>query len=152
MRAALYLRCSTDGQNSDLQRNELIDFVSARRWQVHAIYEDRLSGTRDDRPMLRTMLADVRARRVDVVICWRLDRLFRSLRHVVVTLQEFEELGVQFISLRDQLDLSTSSGRLLMHLIASFGEFEAALCRERVKAGLEAARRRGVKLGRRGMP
>jgi len=98
--------------------------------------------------MLKALLSDARKRKLNVVICWKLDRFFRSLKDLVTTLQELSELGIEFISLRDNIDLSTSSGRLMMHMIGAFAEFEASLIRSRVKAGLEVARKNGKRLGR----
>lgn len=148
IRTALYVRVSSQDQNTDLQKQELQDFVSRRGWNIAGIYEDRATGTNDQRPMLQKLLNDARARRFDILVCWKLDRLFRSLKGLIATLQELSELHIQFVSLRDNLDLTTSQGRLLMHLLGAFGEFEVSLIRERVKAGLDNAKRRGRRLGR----
>ena len=148
MRGAIYARVSTSDQSCELQIRELTDFVQARGWEVHAVYEDKATGTNGNRLELKAMLADARARRFDVVVTWKLDRLFRSLKDLVVTLQEFDELGVAFVSLKDNVDLTTSSGRLLMHLLGAFAEFEASLIRERVRAGLRNAKAKGKRLGR----
>lgn len=148
-RIAIYTRVSTFDQRTESQLRELENFVHARQLGEITFYEDvGISGTSTNRPALQKMLRDVRERRIDLVLCWRLDRLFRSLRDVVTTLQEFSELGVEFISFKDNLDLTTASGRLLMHLVAAFGEFEAALIRERVRAGISNARAKGKVLGR----
>lgn len=144
---ALYIRVSTLDQNLDLQRNELTDFLKVKKWNLHRIYSDTGSGTKANRASLLELLSDARAKKFDVVMTWKLDRLFRSLKHLVATLNELQELGIEFISLKDSIDLTTPSGRLLTHLLASFAEFEAAIIRERVLAGLKAARVRGVKLG-----
>ena len=82
------------------------------------------------------------------MLAWKLDRLFRSLKDLVITLQDLSELGVDFISLKDNIDMTTSSGRLLTHLLGAFAEFEASLIRERVKAGLAHAKSKGQRLGR----
>ncbi len=145
---ALYLRISTVDQSTELQRRELLAFVESRGWEVHSIYEDKATGTNDKRPQLQALLRDARERKFDVVLCWKLDRFFRSLKGMVVTLQEFEELGVEFVSLKDQLDLTTSAGRLMTHILAAFAEFEAGIIRERVRAGIANARAKGKKLGR----
>ena len=94
------------------------------------------------------MLKLIRQGKFNTVICWKLDRLFRSLKDIVTILHEFEELNVEFISIKDQLDLTTAAGRMLTHVISAFAEFEASLIRERVKAGIENARESGVTLGR----
>ena len=146
---AIYVRVSTDHQATDLQRSELLEFVERRGWHVFRIYEDfGISGTHGNRPALRELLRDSRSKKFDVVICWKMDRLFRSLKDLVVTLQEFSELGIEFIALKENIDLTTSSGRLLMQIIGAMGEFEASLIRERVLAGLANAKAKGKKLGR----
>jgi len=148
MRIGVYLRVSTQDQNTDLQIKEIQTYLKARNWSDYAIYEDKASGTHSNRPQLKQLLSDTRQRKLDVVICWKLDRFFRSLKDLVITLQELGELGVSFISLRDQVDLSTSSGRLMLHMLGAFAEFEASLIRERVKAGIAAAKAKGKRLGR----
>jgi DNA invertase Pin-like site-specific DNA recombinase len=148
---AVYLRVSTQDQSTDLQRQEIVRHLELRDLPTASVvvYEDQgCTGTNGNRPELRRLLADCRAGTVGTVVCWKLDRLFRSLRDLIATLQLFSELGVEFVSVRDSVDLSTSTGRLTMHLIGAFAEFEAALIRERTRAGLAAARRRGARIGR----
>jgi DNA invertase Pin-like site-specific DNA recombinase len=112
-------------------------------------YVDRgVSGSKDSRPALNELLADVHQRKCDVVLVWKLDRLGRSLRHLVNTLAELEARGVAFVSLRDNLDLSTPAGRLMFNVIGAMAEFERALIQERVKAGLRNARAKGKRIGR----
>jgi DNA invertase Pin-like site-specific DNA recombinase len=147
-RVAIYIRVSTKDQSTALQLSELTQYLDARGWSHRAIYEDVGSGTNSNRAQLRKLLEDANNRTIDLVICWKLDRLFRSLKDLVTTLQNFNDVGVSFISLKDQIDITTASGRLLTHLLAAFGEFEAALIRERVRAGLNEAKRKGIKLGR----
>ncbi|MBM4318003.1 MAG: helix-turn-helix domain-containing protein [Deltaproteobacteria bacterium] len=149
-KVAIYLRVSTSDQSTELQRSELLAYCKARGFNDVEIYEDiGRTGTNDNRPALKKLIADAKQRKFDIVICWKIDRLFRSLKHLILTLQEFDELGIKFISLKDQIDLTTSSGRLLMQIIGAMGEFEAALIKERVKAGLNNAKAKGVILGRR---
>jgi len=148
-RIAVYLRVSTADQSTELQSREIKAYIAARGWNDVTIYEDAgKSGTNGNRPELKRLLGDVKQRKVDLVICWKLDRLFRSLKDLVATLQEWTELGVEFISLKDQIDLTTSTGRLLMHMLGAFAEFEASLIRERVRAGVQNARAKGKRLGR----
>lgn len=147
-RIGIYLRVSTVDQNTALQSDEVRRFLEARGWTNFTIYEDKRSGTNGNRPAFKAMMKDARERKIDVVVCWKLDRLFRSLKDLIATLQEFSDLGVDFISLKDNIDMTTSVGRLLMHMLGAFGEFEASLIRERVRAGLNAARARGKRLGR----
>jgi DNA invertase Pin-like site-specific DNA recombinase len=149
MRVVLYLRVSTTDQSLDLQRNELTDFAKARGWQIVKTYEDfGVSGTTANRPQLKELMRDARARRFDVLCVFKLDRFARSLKDLVSMLQELSDLGVQFVSLRDQIDMTTAAGRFMLHLLGAFGELEAALIRERVMAGLENAKRKGKTLGR----
>lgn len=147
-RAALYMRVSTQDQNLELQEAELNRYVSAREYVSFKTYSDRATGTNTNRPAFKELIADARARKFDVLIIWKLDRLFRSLKDMVVTLQELSELGIEFISIKDNIDLTTSSGRLMMHLLGAFAEFEASLIRSRVLAGLANAKAKGKKLGR----
>jgi len=148
MRIGFYVRVSTQDQSCDLQKNDLIEYCNKRGWPDFAIYEDKATGTNGNRPMLKQLLRDARERKIDLIVCWKLDRLFRSLKDLLVTLQDLTDLGVEFVSLRDNIDLTTSTGRLMMHILAAFGEFEASLIKERVRAGLKAARTKGTKLGR----
>src|SRR5436190_320933 len=111
--------------------------------------DEAVSGTKDRRPALDRLMADAKQRRFDAILVWKLDRFARSLRHLVNALAELEALGVAFVSLRDNVDLSTPSGRLMVQIIGAMAEFERSLIVERVRAGLQNARRRGRKLGRR---
>jgi DNA invertase Pin-like site-specific DNA recombinase len=147
-RIALYVRVSTSDQSTELQLRELTQFVQARGWPEPKIYEDKATGTNGNRPQLKQLLSDVRQRKLDIVIIWKLDRLFRSLKDLISTLQEFSELGIDFISLKDNIDLTTSAGRLMTYILGAFSEFEASLIRERVRAGLRNAKAKGKKLGR----
>ena len=147
-RVAIYVRVSTQDQSCELQQRDISNYVASRGWVVECIYEDKATGTNGNRAGLKEMMVAVRRRQVDVVICWKLDRLFRSLKDIVGTLQEFNELGVEFVSLRDNVDLTTSSGRLMFHIIGAFGEFEASLIRERVRAGIKNAKEKGIRFGR----
>jgi DNA invertase Pin-like site-specific DNA recombinase len=148
MRAALYVRVSTTDQHLDNQLDELKKYAQHRGWAETIVYSDRVSGAKDRRPGLDDLLKAARRRQIDVVICWRLDRLGRSLRHLLNVLQELQALGVGFISLNEGLDATTPAGRLQMHLLGAFAEFERARIQERVLAGLARARREGKRLGR----
>lgn len=147
-RVAVYLRVSTQDQSTDLQRREIEAYIASRHWPKPTFYEDKASGTHANRPMLKALLNDSRQRKVDVIVTWKLDRFFRSLKDLVVTLQELDELGIAYISLKDQIDMTTSSGRLMLHMVGAFAEFEASLIKERVRSGLQNAKARGKILGR----
>lgn len=147
-RVGIYLRVSTSGQNTEIQLKEVTEYLQARGINNWEVYEDIQSGTTDARPALRRILKDAKSRKINVLVCWKLDRLFRSLKDLLTTIQELNDHRVDFISVRDQIDLTTASGRLMIQLVGAFAEFEAALIRERVRAGLRNARSKGVQLGR----
>jgi DNA invertase Pin-like site-specific DNA recombinase len=150
-RVAIYARVSTTnhGQDAGLQTREMGQFAEARGWKLADEYVDAgVSGSKDSRPELNRLMADAHKRRFDVVLVWKLDRFGRSLRHLVNALAEFESLGIAFVSLSDNLDLSTASGRLMFNIIGAMAEFERALIQERVKAGIRNARAKGRRIGR----
>jgi DNA invertase Pin-like site-specific DNA recombinase len=119
-----------------------------RGWEIVGEYVDHASGSQESRPELKRLASDANQRKFDAVVVWKLDRYARSLKHLVNALAEFEALGIAFVSLRDNLDLSTPSGRLMCQIIGAMAEFERALIVERVKAGLRHAQAKGRKLGR----
>jgi DNA invertase Pin-like site-specific DNA recombinase len=149
-RIALYARVSTlNGQNPEMQLAELREYAQRRGWEISAEYVDLgVSGSKDSRPELNRMMADAHARKFDGIAVWKLDRLGRSLKHLVTTIEDLGHYGVTFVSLRDNLDLSTPAGRLMLHIIGAMAEFERSLIQERVVAGIAAARKRGVRMGR----
>jgi DNA invertase Pin-like site-specific DNA recombinase len=149
-RVAIYARVSTlNGQDPALQTRELHEYAERRGWTIVREYVDRgVSGSKDSRPAFNQMLADVHQRKCDVVLVWKLDRLGRSLRHLVNTLAELEARGVAFVSLQDNLDLSTPTGRLMFNVIGAMAEFERSLIQERVRAGIRNARAKGKRIGR----
>ena len=107
-----------------------------------------MSGSKDRRPALDRLVKDAKRRRFDVLVCWRLDRLGRNLRHLVILLEDLQALGVAFVSLGEGIDCTTPAGTLQLHILAALSEFEKARIAERVQAGLERARRQGKRLGR----
>ncbi|MBN9038257.1 MAG: recombinase family protein [Rhizobiales bacterium] len=139
-----YMRVSTsdERQSVDLQRDALIGAGIDERH----LHQDRASGARDDRPGLKACMKDLRAG--DVLVVWKLDRLGRSLSHLIRIVEELKERGVAFRSLTEAIDTTTSHGAFLFNLFGSLAEYERALITERVNAGLAAARRRGRKGGR----
>jgi DNA invertase Pin-like site-specific DNA recombinase len=147
----IYARVSTShhDQRPELQINELRKFCEVREWNVtHELVDHGFSGSTDVRPGLRQLLVLVRSRKVDAVVVVKLDRLFRSLKHLVTTLEEFQALGVTFVATKDQVDYSTPAGRFFVQILGSLAEFEKSLLRERTLMGLEHARSIGKKLGR----
>jgi len=145
---AIYARVSTADQDCSLQIAEMKRYCAARGWTVNHIYQEKLSGTTDKRPQLQKLMMEARERAFDIVLVWKLDRFARSIKSLVTNVQELTELDVQFVSLKDQIDMTTSAGRLMTHILASFAEFEASLIKERVVAGLANAKRKGIRLGR----
>jgi DNA invertase Pin-like site-specific DNA recombinase len=147
-RAALYARVSTVDQTPETQLDALNAFAAARGWQATEYADHGVSGAKERRPALDALLAVVRARKVDVVACTKLDRLARSVRHLVTMAQEFEALGVELVVLDQAIDTTTPAGRLLFHVLAAIAEFERQLIRERVVAGIRRAKAKGRHLGR----
>jgi len=150
-KAAIYARVSTahNGQDPTMQTRELEEYCERRDWEVAGCYVDTgVSGAKDSRPELDRLMFDAHQRRFDAILVWKLDRFGRSLRHLVNALAEFESLGISFVSLRDNLDLSTPSGRLMFQIIGAMAEFERSLIVERVKAGMRNARAKGKRIGR----
>jgi DNA invertase Pin-like site-specific DNA recombinase len=150
-RLAIYARVSTSNgsQDPEMQLRELREYAERRELQIVEEYVDNgVSGSKDSRPALNRLMTDAHSRKFDAVLVWKIDRWGRSLKHPVTSLAELDAYGVAFISLRDNLDLSTPSGRLMMQLLGAMAEFERALIQERVKAGLRNAKAKGVRLGR----
>jgi len=147
-RAALYARVSTTGQTAENQLLALRAFSAARGWTATEFVDHGVSGAKEKRPALEALLASVRARRVDVLVCVKLDRLARSVHHLVAMVREFEVLGVDLVVLDQAIDTTTPAGRLLVHVLAAISEFERDLIRDRVLAGLRRARAQGVRIGR----
>jgi DNA invertase Pin-like site-specific DNA recombinase len=148
-RAVRYLRVSRTDQNPNLQADETGRLIAGRGWELVDTFLDQgFSGSKDRRPDLDRMLAAARRGLFDVLVVWRSDRLFRSLKHMVTALDELAALGIDFVSVTESFDTTTPQGRLLLHLVSAFGEFERNVLIERTKAGLEAARRRGAQIGR----
>lgn len=153
--AALYARCSTHdkGQDPELQLSPLREYCQRRGFTISGEYVDNgISGTRDRRPQLDRLMDAARKRQIDLILVWKLDRFGRSRKQLVVALEELSALGIGFISFQDNLDLTTPQGRLMFHIIGAMAEFERELIRERVKAGLDNARRKGKSLGRKPIP
>jgi DNA invertase Pin-like site-specific DNA recombinase len=148
MRAAIYARVSTVDQEPENQLQELRRYVGARGWTAVEYVDRGVSGAKDRRPALDQLLADARRRRFDVLICWRLDRLGRNLRHLITLLDDLQALGIAFVSLAEGIDATTPAGKLQMHILGAIAEFERGRLRERVMAGLQRARAQGTRLGR----
>ena len=149
--AAIYARVSTinAGQDPTLQTRELQEYCQRRGWQVFDCYVDNgFSGKKDSRPQLNRMMQDAHERRFDVVVVWRFDRFARSVSHLLRALETFNSLGVQFVSLSEQVDTSTPTGKMIFTVLGAVAELERNLIVERVRAGLRHARAKGKQLGR----
>jgi len=148
LRVAIYARVSAPGQHTiAMQKRQLREYVERRGWAVAREVEEVGSGAKR-RPKRDELLEAARRRELDAVLVWRLDRWGRSLSDLVVTLQELQELGVAFVSLTEAFDLTTPTGRAMAGMVAVFAEFEREIKSERVRAGIEQARREGRHLGR----
>ena len=139
-----YMRVSSDNnrQTTDLQRDALIKAGVDERH----LYEDKASGARDDRPGLAQALADIRSG--DCLVVWKLDRLGRSLPHLLGIVTELQKRGVAFRSLTEQMDTTTAHGEFLFSVFGALAQYERALAKERIMAGIEAAKKRGRRGGR----
>jgi DNA invertase Pin-like site-specific DNA recombinase len=157
-RACLYLRVSTASktkydnstfnQNPAVQEQPLRELIAQRGWQLCQVYSDRASGAKKRRPGLDALLADARRGAFDVVLVFRFDRFARSVKQLVLALEEFQLLGIDFISHQEALDTSTPMGKAMFTIIGAMAELERSVIRERVVAGMEYARVRGTKSGK----
>ena len=151
MRAALYARVSTtgQGQSPEMQVRELREYCERRGWQIASEYVDAgISGAKDSRPELNRLIADAHRRRFDAIVVWKFDRFARSVSHLLRALETFNALGVAFVSLSEQIDTSTPTGKMVFTVLGAVAELERSLIAERVRAGLRNARAKGKRLGR----
>jgi DNA invertase Pin-like site-specific DNA recombinase len=149
--AAVYARVSTigHGQDPSMQTRELSEYCVRRGWAMFGSYVDNgVSGKKDSRPALNRLMADPHARRFDVVVCWRFDRFGRSVSHLCRALETFHALGIQFVSICEQVDTNTPTGKLVFTILGAVAEGERNLIAERVRSGLRNARAKGKRLGR----
>ena len=123
MRAAIYARVSTMDQEPENQLQELRRYATARGWTAHEYVDRGVSGAKDRRPALDQVLADAKRRRFDVLVCWRLDRLGRSLKHLITLLDDLQALGIAFVSLAEGIDASTPAGKLQMHILGAIADY-----------------------------
>jgi DNA invertase Pin-like site-specific DNA recombinase len=149
-RVALYARVSTTNgdQNPETQLIALREYCQQRGWNVVEEFVDRISGVKERRPSLDRLMADAKRRKFDTLLVWKLDRLGRSLTHLLNTLAEFDALGISFVSLTNAIDTTTPAGKLMFSVIGAVAEFERDLIRERVKVGMKRAQQGGTRSGR----
>ena len=158
-RAVAYVRVSTSAksrygektafeQNPEVQEQPLRDLAQQRGWLITKVYSDRASGAKESRPGLNALMADARRGLFEVVVVWRFDRFARSGRQLVLALEEFRTLGIDFVSHQEALDTSTPMGKAMFMVIAAMAELEhCSIIRERVISGLEHASRNGTRSG-----
>jgi DNA invertase Pin-like site-specific DNA recombinase len=148
LRVGLYARVSTHDQKTlPMQMRAMREYAAKRGWEIAAQIKEVGSGA-VEREFRENLIAAARRREIDVVLVWRLDRWGRSLADLVATLKELAALGVGFVSLTEALDLTTPTGRAMAGLLSVFAEFEHEILRERIRAGIVEARRKGTRLGR----
>jgi DNA invertase Pin-like site-specific DNA recombinase len=147
-RIAIYARVSTADQNAESQLRDLRQYVTARGMDATEYVDTGYSGAKQHRPALDRLMDDARKRRIDSVVVWRFDRFARSTKHLLLALEEFRALGVQFMSYQEAIDTTSPLGQALFTIVSAVAQLERDLIRERVRAGLRNARAKGKKFGR----
>ena len=148
-KVAIYVRVSTKDQSVGMQLNDLERYSKERGLNIFKVYEDNgVSGTKETRPALSSLMDDARKRKFDVVLVWRFDRFARSTKHLVNALYEFRNLGIDFISYQENIDTSSPLGEAIFTIISAMSKLERDIIAERVKGGLRKARANGITLGR----
>jgi DNA invertase Pin-like site-specific DNA recombinase len=150
MDTAVYMRVSTSDQKLDSQDKELRRYCQMRLWRNPVVYADKMSGAATTRPALERLLQDMRAGKIERLVCYKLDRVGRSLTHLALIVDEMARLKVPLICTSQGIDTSDSNpcGKFQLAVLMAVAEFERGIIRERVNAGLAAAKERGVRLGR----
>ena len=150
LRAAIYARVSTNnGQDPTVQTRELEEYCQRRGWKVAGQYIDvGISGAKEKRPQLDRLIAGAHRRKFDAVVVWKFDRFARSVSHLLRALETFKALGIEFVSLSEQVDTSTPTGKMVFTVLGAVAELERSLIAERVRSGLRNAKAKGKKLGR----
>jgi DNA invertase Pin-like site-specific DNA recombinase len=147
MRAFLYARVSTADQAEGMQTAEMLESAKRREWQTEVFADPGFSGAKESRPEFDRMMALARKRKCDVIMVYRYDRFARSVRQLVNALEEFDRLGIQFVSVHENIDTTLPHGRLMFHIFASIAEFERELIRQRVRSGMQDAKEMLAKHG-----
>jgi DNA invertase Pin-like site-specific DNA recombinase len=148
-RAALYIRVSTLDQHPETQQGELRQYAAHQNFCVVREYTDHgFSGTKARRPALDELMEDARRHKFDVLIVWSIDRLARSTKHLLQTLDELNGLGIQFLSKREQIDSEGPLGRAILVIVSAMAELERCIIIERVRAGMRRAKLEGRRIGR----
>jgi DNA invertase Pin-like site-specific DNA recombinase len=149
-RAVLYARVSTNnGQDPEVQSREIREYCQRRGWALVGEYVDAgICGAKERRPQLDRLIADAHRRKFEVIVVWKFDRFARSVSHLLRALETFRALGIEFVSLSEQIDTSTPTGKMIFTVLGAVAELERSLIAERVRAGLRNAKAKGRKLGR----
>jgi DNA invertase Pin-like site-specific DNA recombinase len=147
-RAVLYMRVSTVDQHPETQLLDLRQMAAQRGYEIIQEYTDRISGVKAKRPGLDQMMADARHGRFDVVLVWASDRIARSVKHFLEVLDELNRLGIEYVSLRENIDTGGPLGRAIIVIVAAIAELERSLIIERVRAGMRRAKLDGTHIGR----
>ena len=148
-RVAIYARVSTSEQSTESQLLDLRRYTRERGWHIFKEFVDNgISGTKDSRPALNELMNDAKKRRFDTVLVWRFDRFARSTKHLILALEEFRNLGIDFVSYQENIDTSSPLGSAIFTIISAVAQLERDIIAERVKAGLRRAKQNGKKLGR----
>jgi DNA invertase Pin-like site-specific DNA recombinase len=132
-----------------MQTRELEEFCQRRGWDIFGRYVDQgISGAKDSRPELNRLMGDAHSRRFDVIAVWKFDRFARSVSHLLRALEAFQALGIEFVSLSEQIDTSTPTGKMVFTILGAVAEVERSLIVDRVRAGMRNARAKGKRIGR----
>lgn len=143
MKVAIYTRVSTNEQDPLKQENELKQFAERHNYNIYKVYQDIISGSKDSRPALNDLVNDAYKKEFDAVLCWKLDRLGRSLSHLIDLINKFNNWNIGLIFTTQQIDTTTAQGKLFFHIFGAFAEFERGIISERTKLGLKNAKNVG---------
>ena len=152
IQTAIYARVSTDEQTTDNQVLKLKQVAERNGWDLEAVYSDTISGAKSKRPELEKLMQSVMRKEVDIVMVWSVDRLGRSLQHLITLLSDIHSKDVDLYLHQQGIDTTTPSGKMMFQMLGVFSEFERGMIQDRVKAGLERARSQGKRLGRPPVP
>jgi DNA invertase Pin-like site-specific DNA recombinase len=147
-RVAIYTRVSTPDQSLEGQEHELIEYTERRGWAISNIYRDKISGVKDSRPELNRLLQDAVRGEFSRLVVWRIDRLGRSVKHLLEILDTLNRLDIKFVSVTEAIDTSTPTGMMIFTVLGAVASFERSILVERIRLGISNAKRRGVRLGR----
>jgi len=146
--AVVYARVSTNEQNTENQIQAINQYCNIKNYEVKKTFKDVASGKSKSRTQLNQLMQYIRSHKIDILIVYKLDRLGRSLQHLIQILQELKNKGIDFCSVTEGFDTSTAGGKLFFQIAGAFAEYEANLISERTKEGLKRAKKQGKKLGR----